>query len=163
MVWVLISLACVGVGAVIVPNQVIGGIICPPDLIATTSALTISVRVLGGSIAYAIYYDIFSSKFTNLVPLYIEPILTKMHITDPTKIRGIADILRAGAFGELASHGFDHAEVAALTQAGKQTLVESYPVIYYTSIAFGGIAVIASLFLTGIEKDMKSNKRATTL
>ena len=34
--------------------------------------------------------------------------------------------------------------------------MESYPMVYYVSIAFGGIAIIASCFLTGIEEQMTS-------
>jgi len=37
-------------------------IICPDDLIATIAALTLAIRVIGGSIGYCVYYNVFVSK-----------------------------------------------------------------------------------------------------
>lgn len=38
-------------------------IICPDDLIATVAALTLAIRVIGGSIGYCVYYNVFVHKF----------------------------------------------------------------------------------------------------
>ena len=43
--------------------SIITTIICPDDLIATTAALTLSVRFIGGSIGYGVYYNVFVNKF----------------------------------------------------------------------------------------------------
>lgn len=64
LIFLPVCLACLGVGAVIIPNQIIASIVCPDDLIATVTALTISVRVIGGAIAYSIYYNILRKNFT---------------------------------------------------------------------------------------------------
>ena len=64
LIYLPVCLACLGVGAVIIPNQIIASIVCPDDLIGSVTALTISVRVIGGAIAYAIYYNILRQKFT---------------------------------------------------------------------------------------------------
>jgi hypothetical protein len=40
-------------------------IICPDDLIATVAALTLAIRVIGGSIGYCVYYNVFICKSTN--------------------------------------------------------------------------------------------------
>lgn len=158
VVWFIISLACVGVGAVIVPNQVIAGIVCPDDLLATITAATISVRILGGSIAYAVYNDIFTSRFDNLVTKYIAPAALKVGITSTRQIEIIAAILRSGGYDQLLVYPgtgvVSQAQVEVLTQAGKETLVASFSLVYYVSICFGGIAVIACCFLTGIEEQM---------
>lgn len=37
----------------------IATIICPDDLIATVAALTLAIRVLGGSVGYCVYYNVF--------------------------------------------------------------------------------------------------------
>lgn len=65
----LLTIASVGVGGVIVPCSIIATIICPDDIIATITALTLSIRVLGGAIGFTIYYNIFYKK---LVPLLTE-------------------------------------------------------------------------------------------
>ena len=33
------------------------------DLIATVAALTLAIRVIGGSIGYTVYYNVFYNKF----------------------------------------------------------------------------------------------------
>ena len=50
--WGLLILSGLGVGGLVVPASIITTIICPDDLIATVSALTLSIRVIGGSIGY---------------------------------------------------------------------------------------------------------------
>lgn len=62
-VYAALTFACLGVGAVIIPNQIIAGIVCPDDLIASVTALTISVRFVGGAIAYAAYYNVIRNNF----------------------------------------------------------------------------------------------------
>ena len=42
---------------------VIATIICPDDLIATIAALTLAIRVIGGSIGYCVYYNVFICKY----------------------------------------------------------------------------------------------------
>lgn len=63
VVYGIVILAGIGVGGIVVPCSIITTIICPDDLIATITALTLSIRVLGGAIGYTIYYNIFYQKF----------------------------------------------------------------------------------------------------
>lgn len=53
--WGILVLAGLGIGGIVVPASVITMIVCPDDLIATVAALTLSIRVIGGSIGYCIY------------------------------------------------------------------------------------------------------------
>lgn len=62
-VWGIVILAGIGIGGIVVPCSIITTIICPDDLIATITALSLSIRVLGGAIGYTIYYNIFYQKF----------------------------------------------------------------------------------------------------
>ena len=158
VMWFVVSIACIGVGAVVVPNQVIAGIICPADLIATITAVTITVRIIGGSIGYAIYSVIFSLKFASETATTIVPAAIKAGINSTAEIEEIAVVLRGGGFDQLWLFPgiVEQSQVDALTVAGKEALVESYPVVYYASIGFGVICVIASFFLTGIEDQMKA-------
>jgi len=73
--WGLLVLAGLGIGGIVVPASIIsefkhdvrllsvltgpGTIICPDDLIATVAALTLAIRVIGGSVGYCIYYNVF--------------------------------------------------------------------------------------------------------
>jgi len=48
-------------------------------------------------------------------------------------------------------------KVDMLVRAGQQAFALSYPVVYYASIAFGGVAFIASFFLPDIDKFMDNH------
>ncbi|KAK5165709.1 uncharacterized protein LTR77_008632 [Saxophila tyrrhenica] len=154
--WAILCVACLGVGATLVPTQVIAGIICPDDLLATITAITITVRILGGCLAYAVYTNIFASKFASEAATKIVPTLLSYGITDAQEMSRIVEVIRGGGFQLLADYpGIEtQARVAEITAAGKEALLHSYPVVYYASVGFGAIAIIASFFLTGIEDQM---------
>jgi hypothetical protein len=78
--WGLLVLAGLGIGGIVVPASIIceysshvppfnrlltasATIICPDDLIATIAALTLAIRVIGGSIGYCVYYNVFICEY----------------------------------------------------------------------------------------------------
>jgi hypothetical protein len=65
------SLAAVGVGGVLVPAATVAMLVCPDALITTAAALSLSIRTVGGSIGYSIYYNIFATKLTANLPKYV--------------------------------------------------------------------------------------------
>lgn len=69
--WGILILAGLGIGGIVVPASIITTIICPDDLIATVAALTLSIRVIGGSIGYCVYYNVFYNKFVDSATFYI--------------------------------------------------------------------------------------------
>ena len=146
ILYFLVTLAAIGVGAVIVPNQVVASLITPPDLAATITAATISIRIIGGAVAYAIYYNVFSAKLRSTIPTILAPVAARYGITDPSAIATIVSLIRGGGFERIATvPGVANASVVAeVTKAGRLALVESYPEIYYVSIAFGAVAFVAS-------------------
>lgn len=158
LMWGIVTLACVGVGASITPTQVIAGIICPDDLLATITAVTITVRIVGGCLGYAVYSLIFASKFAEQATNTIVPVLVEYGINSAVEIREIVDVIRGGGFALLSQYpGIETpAQVAHLTDIGKDALLESYPVVYYASIGFGAVSLVASFFLTGIEDHMSA-------
>jgi hypothetical protein len=46
--WIILIIAGLGIGGILVPASIITTIVCPDDLIATVSAVTLSIRVIGG-------------------------------------------------------------------------------------------------------------------
>ena len=52
------TLACFGLGGVIVPAATVAMIAAPDALITTCAALSLSVRAVGGAIGYSIYYNV---------------------------------------------------------------------------------------------------------
>ena len=66
-IYFVLVVAGLGIGGILIPAAIITTIVCPDDLIATISALTLSIRVIGGSVGYAVYYNVFIHKFVPLV------------------------------------------------------------------------------------------------
>jgi hypothetical protein len=156
LLWVIVTIAALGVGANIVPIQIIAGIIVPDELIATITAATITIRIVGGCIGYAVYSNIFASTFADQAATRIVPLLAQIGIKDDAAVTQIVDVIRGGGFALLEEiPGITNKMVEELTTAGKEALVNSYPVVYYASIGFGGICIIASCFLTGISEQMQ--------
>ena len=67
----LATVACFGLGGVIVPAATVAMIAAPDALITTCAALSLSVRAVGGSIGYSIYYSIFHEKILKYAPLLV--------------------------------------------------------------------------------------------
>lgn len=55
----VVTLAALGVGGVIIPCSIIAQIACPDELIATVTAITLSLRYIGGAITFGIASNLF--------------------------------------------------------------------------------------------------------
>ncbi|KAF4215172.1 hypothetical protein CNMCM5878_008422 [Aspergillus fumigatiaffinis] len=156
--WGILVLAGLGIGGIVVPASIITTIICPDDLIATISALTLSIRVVGGSIGYTIYYNIFISKFIPNAKHFIGGVMvTKLNITNPAYIGEAIELTGASLLEELKTiPGIAGSEAAynAVVTAGQLAYSESYKWVYYVSIAFGGVSILAACFLGSISQYM---------
>ncbi|GFF56226.1 uncharacterized transporter C3H1.06c [Aspergillus udagawae] len=156
--WGILVLAGLGIGGIVVPASIITTIICPDDLIATISALTLSIRVVGGSIGYTIYYNIFISKFVPNAKHFIGGVMvTKFNITNPAYIGEAIELTGASLLEELKTiPGIAGSETAynAVVAAGQLAYAESYKWVYYVSIAFGGVSILAACFLGSISQYM---------
>jgi hypothetical protein len=138
-----------GIGGVLVPAATIAITVTPDAFIATTVALSLSIRVIGGSIGYAIYYNIFVGKLNKKLPLYIAQYAIRAGLpvasaedfviavlTAPKKV---ADVL-----------GVTPAVIEAATIGSQWAYSDSLAYVWYTSIAFGTLACIACLFLGNV-------------
>ncbi|KAF7122696.1 hypothetical protein CNMCM5793_000806 [Aspergillus hiratsukae] len=156
--WGILVLAGLGIGGIVVPASIITTIICPDDLIATISALTLSIRVVGGSIGYTIYYNIFISKFVPNAKHFIGGVMvTQLNITNPAYIGEAIELTGASLLEELKTiPGIAGSEAAynAVVAAGQLAYAESYKWVYYVSIAFGGVSILAACFLGSISQYM---------
>jgi len=156
--WGLLVLAGLGIGGIVVPASIISTIICPDDLIATVAALTLAIRVIGGSIGYCVYYNVFISKFVPAATKYIGgTMVLKLNITNPLIIKEAIELTGASllpALEELPGiHGVPGA-YEAVVLAGQMAYAEAYVWVYYVSIAFGGVSILAACFLGDIGKYM---------
>ena len=169
-------LAGFGIGGIVVPASIMTTIICPDvsliilpaiaplkadmsqDLIATVAALTLSVRVIGGSIGYTVYYNVFISKFVPNAKFYIGGamelylgITNIEYITEAIELTGASLIEDLQLIPGIAGNETAYEIVVA---AGQTAYAESYKYVYLTSIAFGGVSILAACFLGNINKYM---------
>ncbi len=71
------AVASFGIGGVLVPAATIAITVTPDAFIATTVALSLSIRVIGGSIGYSIYYNIFANKLKSKLPAMVAAAVVK--------------------------------------------------------------------------------------
>jgi len=156
--WGLLILAGLGIGGIVVPASIMSTIICPDDLIATIAALTLSIRVIGGSVGYTTYYNVFAGRFVENSKFYIGGTMVyKLHIFNTTYIETAIKLTAASLLEELKTiPGIAGNETAyvMVVEAGKMAYAQSYKYVYLTSIAFGSVSIIAACFLGDINKYM---------
>lgn len=154
--WGLLILGGLGIGGIVVPASIITTIICPDDLIATVSALTLSIRVIGGSVGYCIYYNVFVSKFKVYAPEVIGAACFKVGITNITYITEAIVLTGDSLIENLKTIPGLQNETAynIVVRAGQEAFAMSYKYVYLASIAAGGISIICACFLGDINKYM---------
>jgi hypothetical protein len=122
------------------------------------AALTLAIRVIGGSVGYCVYYNVFISKFVPLATHYIGgTMIYKLHITSPAVIKAAIELTGASLLEELHTlPGIKGVPGAyeMVVFAGRLAYAEAYKWVYYVSIAFGGISIICACFLGDINKYM---------
>ncbi|KAF9884761.1 hypothetical protein FE257_001251 [Aspergillus nanangensis] len=163
--WGILIVAGLGIGGIVVPASIMTTIICPDDLIATISALTLSIRVVGGGIGYAVYYNVFISKFVPNAQHYIGgTMMTKLNITNVTYIGMAIEYTGASLLPELKTIPGIDSDVAyeMVVKAGQMAYAESYKYVYYVSIAFGCVSIFAACLLGDI-KDYMTDHVAVVL
>lgn len=163
VVYAIVSIASIGVGGVIIPSSIIAQIACPDELIATITAITLSIRYIGGAIGFAVYANLFFRKVTES--------LTQKLATETLAMRGIVNPLTPEGLGTIAhiteligNARFE--EVKHILATSPMVLQRNaYPVIiasaqeafasayrwpYWVSIAFGSICFFLSFFVGDI-------------
>lgn len=86
-----------GIGGVLVPAATIAMIVCPDALITTAAALSLSIRTVGGSIGYSIYYNIFATKLEKNLPNYVAEYAVKAGLPVTSAVEFVTVFLTAPA------------------------------------------------------------------
>lgn len=156
--WGILIVAGLGIGGIVVPASIITTIICPDDLIATIAALTLSIRVIGGSVGYCVYYNVFLNKFVpeatkkiGLVMAYELGIVNKTYIGEAIEITASSLLPLLQEIPGIAGNDTAY-EMVVL--AGQEAYAAAYKYVYYASIAFGSVSIIAAVFLGDISPYM---------
>ena len=149
------TLAGFGVGGVLVPAATIAITVCPDELIATCVALSLSIRVIGGSIGYAIYYNIFINKLKDKLPAYVGLYAVEAGLPLSSAETFVELFLLAPEMlAKVPIPGLTPAVVQAATIGSRWGYAESLKYVWFVSIAFGGLSIVACLFLGDISRYM---------
>jgi hypothetical protein len=147
------SMAALGVGMVTSPASTIAITVAPDSTIATCVALILCIRATGGSIGYAIYYNVFVEKLTPVLPRYVAeyavkaglPVaeaetFTAIFLTSPQNITQIP--------------GITPAIIEAATIGSRWAYADALKYVWYISLVFGVCSIVACCFIGNMNRYM---------
>jgi len=147
------AMASLGVGGVLVPAATVAMIVCPDALITTAAALSLSIRTVGGSIGYSIYYNVFATKLEQNLPKYVAEHAIKAGLPVASAVEFITVFLTAPAnLTTTRIEGVTPEVIAGATKGVQWAYSQSLKYVWFTSIAFGSIAIICTLLLPSTRK-----------
>lgn len=145
------SLASFGVGGVLVPAATVAMIVCPDAVITTAAALSLSIRTVGGSIGYSIYYNIFATKLTQKLPVYVAEYAMKAGLPASSAEAFVGAFLTAPE--SIAKvPGVTPGVIAGATKGTQWAYSQSLKYVWFTSIAFGSLAIVCTILLPSTKK-----------
>ncbi|KAK0633593.1 major facilitator superfamily domain-containing protein [Immersiella caudata] len=153
-VYGILFVAGLGVGGIVVPASTVTTYICPSDLLATITSLTIAIRIVGGAVGYAVYFNLFVNQLKDDLPRFLAPACMRIGITNPEEIGQIIGMTAESLIDEIRSlRGMeDEAAYQSIVEAGQLAYTNAYPLVFYASIGFGAVSILASLFLEDVSE-----------
>ncbi|KAL2839413.1 fungal trichothecene efflux pump [Aspergillus pseudoustus] len=158
--WGLTTIASIAVGFVIIPSSIIAQFVCSIDLIGTVTAITLSIRFIGGAVAFTAYDNVLYSKFNGYILTIVVPAIVQNGIVAPIRgdvIGALATLAAEAKFPELketiaANPAVQNKEIAydIVIGATQEAYALAFRYPYWISIAFGSISLVCSLFLKDI-------------
>lgn len=148
------------VGGLIVPAATIATIACPDDIIATTAGLTLAIRAVGGSVGFSIYYNIFINKLEAKLPAEIAAYAINAGLPAGSAVDFVTTFL-TNATALATVDGVNPSIIAAGALGSQWAFADSLAYVFYTSIPFGVLALVASYFIGDINPYMTNRIVAT--
>lgn len=154
----LATIAGFGIGGVIVPSATIAMTACPDSLIATATALTLTIRFVGGSIGYSIYYNVFTQKLSTKLPEQVLKFALEAGLPESSASNFTTTFLTTPG-NVSAISGVTPAIVAAAVQGSRWANSDALAYVWYVSIPFGVLSIIGC-FLMGDVSMFMTNRIA---
>lgn len=157
----LATIACFGLGGMIVPTASVALLVAPDALLTTAAALSLSVRTVGGAIGYSIYYNVFVTKLKKIMPVYAATyaIQAGLPVADAETFVGTL-LLEPTQIASVP--GFTPQILQAALKGVQWGYAISLHYVWYTSIPFGVAAIVCCLFLGSTAK-YQTNRVAVAL
>ncbi|KAL4748895.1 hypothetical protein BDW72DRAFT_214437 [Aspergillus terricola var. indicus] len=148
--WAPLIFSLLGIGGVLVPNQIIVTIICPDDLLATATCLTACLRAVGQVIGTSIFFNQFTSAlvantYSHVVPAAIEAKFYQFEMLAP-----MMETLVTTPWKEWVVTVKDTVtpeQATILHTAVVEAFKLAFERVWYISIGFGVAAVLASVLI----------------
>ena len=120
-------------------------------------------RLLGGSIATAIYTSIVNNEFASSLPGKLSGEVEGLGFPSSSMDQLLAASAANTAAAYAAVPGISQPVIAAASLAVKQAYVAAFRTTYLAAIGFGGAAIVAAFFTENIDRKMKNSNRAVRL
>jgi hypothetical protein len=120
-------------------------------------------RLLGGSIATAIYTSIINNDFASELPGQVKAEISGLNFPSSNLPALIAAASKNTAAAYKAVPGISTSVTAAAGLAVKKAYVLAFRTTYLAAIGFGCAAIVAAFFTKDIDRGMKSSARAVKL
>jgi Fungal trichothecene efflux pump (TRI12) len=147
-------IGCVAIG--FVDNITFPGVtlvIEPQDIGLATGVLG-SIRAAGGAIAQALYVSVLDNKIKLYLPEYVAPAALKAGLPAsslPSLFAGI------GTGNFTAVQGATPAILAVVGQEVKHAYISSFRIVFYVTIPFSVLLIVAACFVPNMEKYLSQN------
>ncbi|CAK7265365.1 hypothetical protein SEPCBS57363_001545 [Sporothrix epigloea] len=151
--WAPLCLGLLGVGGVLIPNQIIVTVICPDDLVATATCLTVCLRAVGQVIGTSVFFTQFVSVLRARTLEMVVPVALHSGIDDIATLKNMMYELLSQAWDEwvLTVPALDTPEkIANVHEAVITAYGGAFSRVYLISIAFGVTAILASFFIENL-------------
>jgi hypothetical protein len=141
-------LGAVGIGGTVQPAVTMLTIISPDDMIATITAASISIRLIGATIGYALNFNIFETRLIGITQAVINVgVRAGLPLPEVLNMAFALSSQNETALANFPVAIVDEAEAAALA-----IYVGAFKTVYLVSLVFSGGALIASCFLKDIRE-----------
>lgn len=147
-------LACVSIGYI--DNITFPGVtlvVDPPDIGLATGVLG-SIRALGGAVAQSLYVTILTNKVTAYLPEEVVPAATKAGLP-ASSITALFAGLTAGDFSKVP--GISTEIIVAVSAAVKHAYIRSFHMVFYATIPFSVLLILAACFVPDMDKYLGDN------
>ncbi|KAI1854215.1 hypothetical protein JX265_000619 [Neoarthrinium moseri] len=129
-------------------------LVLEPQDIGLATGVMGSLRALAGAVAQALYVSVLSNKLNDYVPQYVAPAAIDAGLP-PSSLPQLFAGITAGSFTTVP--GISDSIIAAVGNALKAAYTDAFKVVFYCTIPFSVILIVASAFVPNMEKYLGNN------
>ncbi|KAI9718535.1 MAG: hypothetical protein M1812_003986 [Candelaria pacifica] len=129
----------------------ISSLVCKPTEIGFAVGFLSSMRSISGAIATTIYQTILTNRLNANIPTLVTPPALSANLPS-SSLSALFAAIKIGTPEALqAVPGITPTILAAITEPLKTAYSQSFKIVYLTSIAFGGCAIVAACFAKDVD------------